>query len=306
VRILVTGGTGFIGRALVSALLRERHTVLVWARSASRARSILGDAVETVAAGDGVDALARALDECDAVVNLAGESIMGGRWTAARREVLRRSRIATTELVVGALAAAQPRPRVLVSGSAVGYYGDRGATPLTEASAPGSGFLAELSQEWESAARAATKVGTRVVLTRIGIVLGRDGGALAPMAIPFRFGIGGRLGSGTQYMSWIHLEDLVSVILTVIEHSAFEGPVNCVAPETVTNRQFTRSLGRALHRPALMAVPGFALRVVLGEASSALLEGQRVRPAVLESHGFRFRFPSLDGALTDILGPRTS
>jgi hypothetical protein len=305
-RILVTGGTGFIGRALVSALQRERHAVLVWARSASRARSILGDGVETVAADGGLETLSRALDGCDAVVNLAGESIMGGRWTAARREVLRRSRIATTELIVRALAAAQPRPRVLVSGSAIGYYGDRGETPLTEDATAGTGFLAELSQEWEAAAREATTAGARVVLTRIGIVLGRDGGALAPMAIPFRFGVGGRLGTGTQYMSWIHLQDLVSVILAAIEHPSFEGPVNCVAPEAVTNRQFTRSLGRALHRPALMMVPAFALRIALGESATALLASQRVRPAVLESRGFRFRFPSLDLALADILGPRAS
>jgi uncharacterized protein len=300
VRILITGATGFIGSALVPQLQRDRHAVLVWTRSETRARERLGAEIEPVPVAGGLSALTHALDGCDAIVNLAGESIMGGRWTRARRELLRQSRIGTTDLIVRALSAAQPRRRVFVSGSAVGYYGDRGDVLLTEASTPGTGFLAQLCQDWEAAAIAARRLDARVVTPRIGIVLGRNGGALSPMAIPFKLGLGGRLGSGRQYMPWIHRHDLVSVLCRALTDEALDGPVNCVAPETVTNGEFTRVLGRALRRPAVMVVPAFAIRAALGEAAGALLESQRVSPAVLMSREFPFAFPSLAAALAEV------
>ncbi|MEO8075216.1 MAG: TIGR01777 family oxidoreductase [Acidobacteriota bacterium] len=301
-RVLVTGATGFIGRALVPRLQRDGHTVVAWARSDTRARGRLGAAVEIVPASGGVEALVQALERCDAVVNLAGEPLMGSRWTAARRRILEDSRITVTKDLVRAMAAATTPPRVLISASAVGFYGDRGAEPLAETSCPGDGFLADLCRKWEAAAHAAEALGVRVVLLRTGVVLGRAGGALALMLPPFALGLGGPIGSGQQYLPWIHLHDLVNVMAVALVDGGYQGPVNGVAPEPATSRTFARALGRALHRPAIVPLPAVALKAIFGRAATVLLGSQRVAPRALKDHEFTFAFPTLDQALEDIVG----
>jgi uncharacterized protein (TIGR01777 family) len=301
-RVFVTGATGLIGRALVPVLQREEHAVVVWARSERRARARLGADVETVSAAGGPAALTAAIERCDAVVNLAGEPILGGRWTGARRASLRQSRAGVTADLVRAMAAATRRPRVLVSGSAVGYYGDRAGEVLTEGSPRGRGFLADVCQEWEGEARKAEALGVRVALLRTGVVLGRDGGALAPMLPPFRIGAGGPIGSGRQYLPWVHLHDFVAIIMAALTDDRLRGAVNGVGPAPATSREFAKALGRALRRPAIVPVPAVALRLIFGRAAEVMLSSQRVVPAALERIGFQFAFPDLDGALADVLG----
>ena len=301
-RVLILGATGFIGRALVPRLRRDGHTIVAWVRSESRARSLLGAEVELLPASRGPDALVSTLGAVDAVVNLAGEAIFGKRWTPQRRRVLEESRVGVTRDLVQAIAAASPRPRVLVSGSAVGWYGDRGDERLTETSSPGDDFLARLCRDWEAAATAAEASGVRVVLLRTGVVLGRHGGALAQMLTPFKLGVGGPVGNGRQYFPWIHLHDHVSAIAALVADDRYRGPVNAVAPQEATSRTFAAALGRALHRPAILPTPAFALRALFGEAATVLLASQRTEPAVLKAHRFAFAFPDLDAALADIVG----
>jgi len=234
------------------------------------------------------------------VVHLAGEPV-AQRWTAAARERIRNSRVLGTRSLVSALRH-QP-PAVLVSASAIGYYGSRGDEVLTEASPPGPDFLGQVSVGWEQEARVAEKFGVRVVTPRIGVVLGRGGGALAPMALPFRLGVGGRLGTGKQWMSWIHLDDLVSLIEFAATNAALSGPVNAVAPNPVTNAAFTRELAAALHRPAIFPVPALALKLLLGEMSQMLLGSQRVIPEAALRAGFQFRFAEAGQALRQIFAP---
>ena len=274
----ITGATGLIGRALAAALTTRGDTVIPMGRGAVTSSMLAG---------------------CAAVVNLAGEPLLGARWTARRREALRSSRIVRTAELVAALAGAEPRPRVLVSASAVGYYGDRGAELLSEASPPGDDFLAVLCRDWEAAAASAEALGIRVVLVRTGIVLAPQGGALAQMLPPFRWGLGGPAGSGRQYWPWIHIEDEVGVILEALGNGQLHGPVNAVAPEAVTSRDFAQALGRALHRPAVLPLPALALRLRFGGAAVTLLSSQRVAPGRLEACGYRFRFPALASALQD-------
>src|SRR5262245_10399702 len=302
-RVFLTGATGFLGRALGARLRREGHAVVAWVRSAGRARGVLGDGVELVEVGSGEAALRAALTRCDAVVNLAGEPVLC-RWTERRRAALRASRVDLTTRLAGALVALDPRPRVLVSGSAVGFYGDRGAERLTEASPAGSGFLPELCAAWEAAATSVERAGVRVVCLRTGIVLGREGGALAQMLAPFRLGLGGRLGAGAQFMPWIHVEDWVRAALLALVDERARGALNLTAPEPPSNREFTRILARVLRRPAFLPVPGFALQVLFGEAASILLESQRAEPARLAALGFGHAFPALEPALRDLLAER--
>jgi hypothetical protein len=301
-RVLLTGATGFIGRALVPALQREGHTVVAWVRSGARARARLGADIETVDAASGLDGLTAALEQCDGVINLAGEPLLGGRWTAARRATLEGSRVSLTAQIVGAIAAARRRPRVLVSGSAVGYYGDRSDEILDEDAARGSGFLADLCGDWEAAAQQADALGLRVVTLRTGVVLGRDGGALAQMLPPFRLGLGGPIGAGRQYLPWIHLHDLVAVVVAALVDDRMRGPINGVGPEPVTSRGFAKVLGRALGRPAFLPTPVLALRLIFGQAAEVTLASQRVVPSALRRLGFPFAFPTLDAALADVLG----
>jgi uncharacterized protein (TIGR01777 family) len=303
-RVLVSGATGFIGSALVASLRAEGHTV----HRVVRRSPGPGDALWSGSDG-GLD-LSRlpgaTLDGLDAAVHLAGESIAGGRWTARRREELLESRTATTRALAGALAACDRPPAVLVSGSAVGFYGSRADEWLDEGSPAGDGFLAELCRRWEEATSPAVDAGIRVVRLRTGIVLGPGGGALAPMLRLFRSGLGGRLGSGRQWTSWISLEDQVAVIAKAITDEALVGPVNATAPQPVTNGELTRALGRAVSRPAFLRVPATALRLVLGRelADQLLLASQRVRPLRLEAAGYPFIHPTIDEALRVAVGSR--
>jgi len=243
------------------------------------------------------------LAEADAVIHLAGEPV-AQRWTAAARQRIRDSRVNGTRNLVNALSLLSRRPSVLVSASAIGYYGPRGDEILDENSPPGSGFLASVSMEWEQAAFAAEALGIRVAVVRIGVVLGH-GGALARMLLPFRFGLGGRMGSGKQWMSWIHVQDMIGLILFTLANPALRGPVNATAPNPVTNSDFTRELARALHRPAVLFVPGFALELAMGEMATVVLTGQRVVPRAAQAAGFPFRYVDLAPALTSLLQGRT-
>ncbi|MBZ5710918.1 TIGR01777 family oxidoreductase [Nannocystis pusilla] len=302
-QILVTGATGFVGRALVLRLLRDGHHVRAWVRSPGRAMDLLGAEVELAAAGDET-ALVRALAGCDAVVHLAGESVGVGRWTAARKRELWDSRVKLTETLVRALAAAEPRPRVLVSASAVGYYGDRGEEELEETSRPADDFLGKMCQAWEAAARGAEAHGVRVCTPRIGLVLGLGGGVLEALLPIFRAGLGGPLGSGEQWFPWIHLHDLVELLTTAVTDARYTGPVLAVAPQPVTNAAFSLALAESLGRKARLPVPRLALRIARGEAAEALVASQRAVPARTLALGFQFQFPTLPAALEDLFGSR--
>jgi hypothetical protein len=301
-RVLVTGATGLVGRALCLRLARDGHRVVAWVRSPERARALLGAGPDLVAADDEAG-LQAALAACDAVVHLAGENLFAGRWTARRKRALVDSRVALTERLVRAMAACGHPPRTLVAASAVGFYGERGDERLDESSRRGEGFLSELCVRWEAAAREAEAFGTRVVSLRIGMVLAAEGGALARLLPLFRLGGGGRLGSGRQHMSWIHLDDLLEMAVTALTDERWFAAVNATAPEPVTNAEFTRSLARALGRPALVPAPAPALRLALGEAAEVLLASQRVVPATAQALGFRFDHPTLDSALAAELAP---
>jgi uncharacterized protein (TIGR01777 family) len=301
--VAITGATGFVGTRLTAHLLAAGHDVVALTRSPERAERALPVRCR-VAAWDPEHGRVEsgALDGVDAVVNLAGAGVADGRWTARRKEAIRRSRVDATRVLgetIGALPS-ERRPRVLVSASAIGFYGDRGDEVLTEESVGGTGFLAGVCRGWEDAAIRAEVHGVRTVRIRIGVVLGRDGGALARMLPPFRLGLGGRIGSGSQWMSWIHLDDLVGLVAFALERQDVRGVVNAVAPAPVTNAEFSATLGRVLGRPAIVPVPSVALRVALGEMADVLLAGQRVVPAAAEALGFRFRHPELAGALVDV------
>jgi len=300
-KILVTGSSGLVGTALVSALARGGHTLcrLVRPQSAGGEAAKEGFVVSWNPAtgelgGAGVGA--------DAVVNLAGASIADGRWTAQRKALLRSSRIDTTRALVGALTKMNARPSVLVSASAIGYYGDRGDETLTEDSKPGGGFLAGLAQEWEAEALKAETLGIRVVLTRFGIILAREGGALPKMMLPFKIGVGGKLGSGRQWMSWVTLEDVVGILRFAIENPPVRGAITIVSPQPQQNVEFTKMLAEAMRRPALFPAPTFALRLALGEMADALLlSSQRVLPRAIEKLGYRFLHADLPTALKSLV-----
>ena len=300
-KILITGSTGFVGSALVRALASDGHTVCRLLRPQSKTTFGSKDGFD-VAWNPETGELGGAGVGPDAVVNLAGASIAGGRWTEKRKELLRTSRIDTTRALVKALTKMNARPRVLVSASAIGIYGDRGDEVLTEESKPGTDFLAGLAREWEAEALKAEAIGIRVVLARFGIILAQHGGALAKMLLPFKLGVGGRLGSGKQWMSWITLEDVVGVTRFAIENNAVRGELNVVAPQPAQNSNFTRALAEALHRPALFPAPAFGLRLALGEMADALLlSSQRVKPQVLEKLSYKFLHPELSAAFSAVL-----
>ena len=293
--VAVTGASGLLGRALVPFLTAGGHRVLRLVRRAPGPGEIGWDPSTGT-----IDAAA--LEGVDVVVHLAGENIAGGRWTAARKRRITASRLDGTRLLAGTLAGLKRKPAVLISASAVGIYGDRGDEILTEASGTGPGFLAELGVAWEAAADPARQAGIRLVLPRLGIILTPGGGALERMLTPFRLGLGGPLGSGRQWMSWLTLDDAIGIIHRAMTDGAIEGALNAVAPEPVTNADFARTLGQALHRPAVIPVPALALELAFGElAREALLASQRAIPAVLTAHGFPFRDPSLLPALQRLL-----
>jgi len=299
-QVFLTGATGFIGGHLTQRLLSDGHSVRAWVRSVAKARDRLGGEVSLIDAGGGAEALRDGVDGCDGVINLAGAPILG-RWSEAGKERMIASRVDLTRDLVAAIKAAKARPSVLLSGSAVGYYGARGDEVLDESSTRGTGFLADLCRDWEAAASALAG-DVRLALARIGIVLGRDGGALASMAKPAKFGLGGPLGSGEQYIPWVHVDDLVGLFLEILGDDRYSGPVNATAPEPVTSRELATALGDVLGRPSFLRVPSFALKLALGEASEALLTGQRAIPARAAELGFDFRYRQLGDALRDLLG----
>ena len=295
--ITITGGTGFIGQAVVASLLAAGHSVTVLSR-----RPREGTKPRYVQCNlESQDPPQNALEGADAVVNLAGEPV-AQRWTDAAKRRIRVSRIDATRRLVDAIARLERKPSVLVSASAVGFYGDRGDEILTENSGSGDGFLERVTVDWERAADGAESLGVRVVKPRIGVVLGRGGGALAKMAPAFKAGVGGRVGSGRQWMPWIHIDDIVGLITAAVASSALRGAVNAVAPHPVRNSEFVAELGRALHRPALIPAPAFALQIAFGEMASVLLASQRVQPEVAMRAGYVFRYPELRPALADVLG----
>jgi uncharacterized protein (TIGR01777 family) len=297
-KVLVAGSRGLIGSALVRFLVEGGHLVTRLVRGPARPG---GTEIPWGPTEGKLDP--GMLEGHDAVVHLAGENLTAGRWTPERKARIFNSRVRGTRLLAETLAGLAPPPKVMVCASAIGYYGDRGEEVLTEESSLGRGFLAELCREWEAASVPAAEKGVRVVRLRTGIVLSPAGGALKKMLLPFRLGLGGRLGSGQQYMSWIALDDVLAVILRALTDDSLAGPVNAVAPNAVTNREFTRTLGRVLMRPTIFPVPAFALRTIFGEmADETLLASNRVQPAKLLTHGFAFNYPELEGALRHVLG----
>ena len=297
--VAVTGSGGLVGSALCPFLTTGGHRVLKLVRSVPDGES----EVRWDPKGGNVDA--DRLEGVDAVVHLAGENIAGARWNDAQKERIRDSRVRGTRLLAESLAGLERRPEVLVCASAVGFYGDRGDEVLDEGSSAGRDFLADVCREWEAAAEPARAAGIRVVHLRFGAILSPAGGALAKMLLPFKLGAGGRLGSGRQYMSWIALDDVVGVAHRALVDTELSGPVNTVAPNPVTNAEFTRVLGRVLGRPTILPMPAFAARLAFGEmADELLLASQRVRPGVLEDAGHGFQLPELEGALRHLLGRR--
>jgi uncharacterized protein (TIGR01777 family) len=296
-KVAVTGSTGLIGSALVPFLSSGGHEVRRLVRRPPRGA---GEIRWNPSGGeiDGAD-----LEGVDAIVHLSGENLAGGRWTAARKERLRSSRIDSTRTLARALASLERPPKVLVSASAIGVYGDRGEEWVTESSPPAEDFLARLVVDWEAAAGPAVEAGIRVAHPRTGLVLSPAGGALGKLLLPFRLGLGGVVGPGSQYLSWVCIDDVLAALHHALVDERVSGPFNLVAPGPVTNREFTKTLGRLLGRPTAIPVPAFALKAVLGEmADATLLASTRVRPEVLQRTGHGFRFPALEGALQHLLG----
>jgi uncharacterized protein (TIGR01777 family) len=300
-KVLVTGASGLIGTALVSHMAAHGDKVLRLVRRAqpNRPDEIVWDPASGKLDGDRLQGM-------DAVVHLAGENIASGRWTAVRKRRILESRIEGTRLLARRLAALHKPPQVMISASGVAIYGDRGNEILTEESGSGSGFLADVCRQWEREATALDEGPVRLILLRMGMILSSEGGALARMLPPFRFGVGGRLGAGKQYMSWIALDDLVDVIRFAIDSPSLHGAVNAVAPAPVTNQEFTRALGNVLKRPTLFSVPSFAVRFLFGEmGQELLLSSIRVVPGRLLASGFRFRFPEIEAALLHTTSKRS-
>ena len=295
--ILITGGTGLIGKQLCKALLAEGHELTVLSRN---------PASVPVKCGTGVHAMAtlgewHSGQTFDAVINLAGEPIVDARWTARRKQVLWDSRVTLTGELVRHIASAGRKPAVLLSGSAVGYYGNRGDAAMYETDDAGEDFPARLCKAWEDAARAAEQAGVRVCLLRTGLILSNKGGLLGRMLLPFKFGLGARLGDGKQWMSWVHIDDYVAMVLKLLHDAQASGPYNMTAPQPATNAEFTASLAKVLHRPALFAAPAPLLKLAMGERACLLLEGQKVLPGKMSAAGYRHQFTNLADAFRNLL-----
>jgi uncharacterized protein (TIGR01777 family) len=305
-QIFVMGGTGLIGSSLVERLSERGDRVVLMTRRPAMARERWGERC-TIVDGDPMKAgrWMEAVKGCDAVINLVGESIFARRWNDEFKKLLRDSRVLSTQNVVRALMQSPKTPagspKVLVNGSAIGYYGPCGDEELTEESLAGGDMLAQLAIEWEQAASLAETAGIRVTRIRTGVVLDKDGGALPQMLTPFKLGLGGPIGSGKHWFSWIHIDDEVGIILLALDHRGAIGAINATAQHTVTNKEFSKALGRALHRPAIFPVPPFMLRLRFGEVADILTTGQRVVPAKALALGYQFKFPEIDGALANLL-----
>ncbi|MFP5261257.1 MAG: TIGR01777 family oxidoreductase [Blastocatellia bacterium] len=302
-KVLITGATGLIGRGLCHSLTGEGHEVIALSRSPQRAKDIAVAEAHRwePEAGPPPD---EALNGVDAVVHLAGEPIAARRWSDEQKRRIRDSRVASTRNLVNALRLMAIKPRVLVSSSAVGFYGDRGDELLNESSAAGAGFMSEVCESWEREAERARLFGVRVVEVRTGVVLSAEGGALKKMLPPIKLGVGGPLGGGKQWFPWIHIEDIVGIFRHAIKSSSLSGPVNGTAPGLVNNAELTKQLGRVLHRPTFLGVPEFALRGLMGEMADVLLGSQRVIPKAVLDDGYKFQYPSLPLALEDLLGDK--
>jgi len=301
-KIVVTGGTGFIGRALLPALIEGHHQVVVLTRQAGIGGAMLPVGVQTTI----WDARSPGewesdIDGADVVLNFAGEPIGGKRWSRDQKERIIGSRVDATRTIVNAIRTANLKPAVLINGSAIGFYGDVPEGSVTEQNAAGTGFLAEAVEKWECEAFKAEQLGVRVITLRTGVVLGDDGGALAKMLLPFRLFLGGPIGSGKQWFSWIHRDDAVGAVLFAMKYKDLSGPVNVTAPEPVTMKEFCSALGRALHRPSWAPVPEVMMKLLLGEMSEMILTGQRVVPSRLLENSYRFRYPRLREALMDVV-----
>lgn len=302
-KIVITGATGFIGRHLVRGLTEADTHVAVLTRNPDRAREVLGQRPEILRwDASSVGDWGGTLEGADGVVNLAGVSIGEGRWTSKRKAEILSSRLNATRAIVAAIEAAAGKPPVLVNASAVGYYGPVEDRDVTEDDPPGNDFLAQVCRRWEEEAIKAESAGVRVVRARFGVVLGRDGGALQRMLLPFKLFVGGPLGSGRQPFPWVHIADVTGAVGFALQKSNLTGPVNVVAPQQVTMAEFCKTLGRVMGRPSWAPVPAFVLRLALGEMADMILTGQRVVPKKLREGGYTFRFPELEGALGDVLG----
>jgi uncharacterized protein (TIGR01777 family) len=297
--ILITGGTGLIGRSLCQHWLEQGHHLTVWSRRPQQVSTCCGKSVRAIAQLTELDE-----QRLDAVINLAGAGIADRPWSKARRAILWSSRIGLSEQLLDWLQTRQQRPALLLSGSATGWYGDAGERPLDENAAPGADFAARLCQAWEDSAQRAELLGIRVILLRTGLVLSREGGMLKRMLLPYRLGLGGPMGDGRQWMPWIHWQDQIRLIDFLLHDQQARGAYNACAPQPVRNKQFARALGHALGRPAILPLPAFILRSGLGEMATLLLTGQHAQPHRLLQAGFKFRFSQLDAALQDLLGER--
>jgi hypothetical protein len=297
-RILITGGTGFIGSSLCRKLLESNHALVVLSRKPETVAEKCGAGVKAIGSIDELDSN----EPIDAVFNLAGEPIVAKRWSDARKQELLASRIDVTQAIVDFISRAQMKPACLVSGSAIGYYGDRGDETLNEESSFHDEFAHQLCQQWEDCARQAEQQGVRVCLVRTGLVVDQGGGFLQKMLLPFKLGLGGPIGSGNQWMSWIHRDDMVRLLIWLLENESAKGIYNATAPKPVTNREFAQTLGKSLHRPAVIPMPAFVLNTAMGEMAHLLLTGQKVMPAKALQSGFEFQYPDLTGALEQVLG----
>jgi hypothetical protein len=296
-RILITGGTGFIGAHLCGQLLEAGHQLVVFSRRPEQVESLCGQAVEAIGSLDEITPQS----EFDAVINLAGEPIADKRWSARRKQLLMESRLETTRKLVQAVAAMHRPPSCLINASAVGFYGDQGDRPVDESTLPHEEFSHELCRLWEQAANKAAEYGVRVCIVRIGLVVGPGGGFVSRMLPAFKLGLGGPLGNGRQWMSWVHRSDLVRLFEWLLTHDQARGVYNGTAPNPVTNREFTRTLAKVLHRPACLPMPAFAAKALFGEMSRLLLTGQRVYPKRVTDAGFEFNYPQLQAALESVL-----
>jgi uncharacterized protein (TIGR01777 family) len=301
--VIITGATGFIGRALTRELVETGHEVIALSRNANKARELLGDKVTNVQwDGKSSQGWGKYAEGAGAIVNLAGESISAGRWTQSKKNGILQSRLDAGKAVVEAISQAKAKPNVVIQASGIGYYGSRSDELVDESSSPGKGFLAEVAQKWEASTKPVESMGVRHIVVRTGVVLGPDGGALPRLLTPFRLFVGGPLGSGRQYFPWIHLRDEARAIRFLIEQEKLQGAFNLAAPESLTQKEFCHILGQVLKRPSWFPVPGFALRLIFGEmAGEVLLSGQRAVPKRLLDAGYKFSFPDAESALQNLL-----
>jgi uncharacterized protein (TIGR01777 family) len=295
--ILVTGGTGFIGSALVKRLIEEGHKVTVLSRFPSKIEILYGQGVKVL----GCLSQLKAEDNYEVIFNLAGAPIVDARWSEARKQIIRESRIGLTKELITCIANMTVKPELLISGSAIGYYGDQGDTVLTEQSTPYGDFSQRLCADWETTAKQAEQLGVRVCLIRTGLVIAHDGGFLQRLLLPFRIGLGGVIGDGRQWMSWIHRQDWINIAMTMMADTSMHGPYNATTPNPVTNRKFTQILAQTLNRPALLPAPAWMLKILLGERSQLVLSSQHVIPERLLAQNFKFQYDDLASALNEAL-----